>query len=200
MKPNNIFFQWLRCEENVGRVKFSDRSAEVDLTRLQKFNLTEEEDSEGICRFDRSYSGPSNININIIIIMKIVGKFANFWHILINGRPYYSTLLNKVFVWRWNCQKFKEFTWVPVKKKWVLRPFHLWFTVIGSYEKYLQSGCKSESWILGVLAKYMVLLKDTIVQISHLIQFSGTWNNDRLSTRDSDIIQAIYWFEHHTIR
>ena len=117
MKPNNIFFQWLRCEENVGRVKFSDRSAEVDLTRLQKFNLTEEEDSEGICRFDRSYSGPSNININIIIIMKIVGKFANFWHILINGRPYYSTLLNKVFVWRWNCQKFKEFTWVPVRKK-----------------------------------------------------------------------------------
>ena len=79
MKPSNIFFQWLRCEENVGRVKFSDRSAEVDLTRLQKFNLTEEEDSEGICRFDRSYSGPSNINIIIIIIiMKIVGKFANF--------------------------------------------------------------------------------------------------------------------------
>ena len=75
MKPSNIFFQWLRCEENVGRVKFSDRSAEVDLTRLQKFNLTEEEDSEGICRFDRSYSGPSNINI---IIMKIVGKIVNF--------------------------------------------------------------------------------------------------------------------------
>ena len=56
-------------------------------------------------------------------------------------------------------KKLRNSLGFPLEKKWVLRHFHLWFTVIGSYEKYLQSGCKSESWILGVLAKYMVLLE-----------------------------------------
>ena len=92
----HFFFNGFVVKKMSVRVKFSDRSAEEDLTRLQKFNLTEEEDSEGICRFDRSYSGSSNINITIIIIMKIVGKFVNFWHFLIHGRPYYSRSLCEI--------------------------------------------------------------------------------------------------------